>query len=169
MLIVLSGLPGVGKTTIARALAARIGAVHIRIDSIEEALGRSAASVEPMNDAGYVVGYAVAEDKLRLGLTVIADSVNPWPETRDAWAAAAARAGVGAAEVEIICSDRDEHRRRVESRLEAEGGGPSWHDVVTRDYRPWNRGRLVVDTAGRSTADCVTVVQAAFRDAASRS
>jgi predicted kinase len=168
MLIVLSGLPGVGKTTIARALAARIGAVHIRIDSIEDALRQSATSVEPMNDAGYVVGYAVAEDNLRLGLTVIADSVNPWPETRDAWAAAAARAGVGAAEVEIICSDRDEHRRRVELRLHAEGSGPSWHDVVTRDYRPWNRGRLIVDTAGRSTAECVTAVEAAVRDVASR-
>ena len=163
MLIVLSGLPGVGKTTIARALAARIGAVHIRIDSIEEALGRSTASVEPMNDAGYVVGYAVAEDNLRLGLTVIADSVNPWPETRDAWAAAAARAGVGAAEVEIICSDRNEHRRRVESRLLAESGAPTWHDVVARDYRDWSRARLVVDSAGRPVADAVDAIEAAIR------
>jgi len=162
MLIALSGLPGVGKTTIARALAARIGAVHVRIDSIEDALRRSPAHVEPMNDAGYLIGYAIAEDNLGVGLTVIADSVNPWPETRDGMTAAA-RAGVRAAEVEIVCRDRDEHRRRIASRLLIDGNGPSWHDVETRDYRQWNRGRLVVDTAGRSTADCVTAVESAVR------
>jgi predicted kinase len=38
MLVVLSGLPGVGKTTIARELARATGAVHVRIDAIEQAL-----------------------------------------------------------------------------------------------------------------------------------
>lgn len=38
MLLVLSGLPGVGKTTIARELAAAMGAVHVRIDSDSERL-----------------------------------------------------------------------------------------------------------------------------------
>ena len=37
-LIVLSGLPGVGKTTIARELAVVLGATHVRIDSIENSL-----------------------------------------------------------------------------------------------------------------------------------
>jgi len=34
MLIIFGGLPGVGKTTIARKLARHLGAVHVRIDSI---------------------------------------------------------------------------------------------------------------------------------------
>ena len=38
MLIILGGLPGTGKTTIARELARQLGAVHVRIDSIEEAI-----------------------------------------------------------------------------------------------------------------------------------
>ena len=38
MLIIFSGLPGSGKSTIARALAQQLGAVYLRIDTIEQAI-----------------------------------------------------------------------------------------------------------------------------------
>jgi len=41
MLLILSGLPGTGKTTIAHELARRLRAVHVRIDSIEQAIRSS--------------------------------------------------------------------------------------------------------------------------------
>jgi predicted kinase len=146
MLIVFSGLPGVGKTAIARELARTIGAVHLRIDSIEQALRRAGHRVE---GEGYEVAYAVAEDNLRAGRTVIADCVNPWLLTRNAWRSVAERAGVAALEIEVVCSDAAEHRRRVESREPDITGHvlPSWQDVVDRDYHVWDRDRLVVDTA----------------------
>ena len=37
----MGGLPGVGKTTVARAVARRLQAAHVRIDSIETAIARS--------------------------------------------------------------------------------------------------------------------------------
>ncbi|MGW3466431.1 AAA family ATPase, partial [Streptomyces olivaceoviridis] len=76
MLIVMGGLPGTGKTTLARLLAARIGAVHLRVDTIEQAIVRSGLAQHPVGPVGYVVGYALAEEHLRQGLTVIAESVN---------------------------------------------------------------------------------------------
>ena len=39
MLVIFAGLPGVGKTAMARELARQIGATHLRIDSIEQAIG----------------------------------------------------------------------------------------------------------------------------------
>jgi predicted kinase len=106
MLIILGGLPGSGKTTVARALARRLGAVHVRVDTIEQAIRASGDPSIDIGPAGYVVAYGVAEDNLTLGSVVIADSVNPLEITRDAWLAVAARSGVTAVEIEVICSDK---------------------------------------------------------------
>ena len=157
MLIVLGGLPGVGKTTIARELARQIGAVHLRIDSIEEALRASGTARGPMDDSGYQVAYAVAEDNLRVGRTVIADSVNPLPVTRNAWIGVAKKTQSTAIECEIICSDLEVHRRRVDTRTSGAPGAasPAWREVVGWDYRPWDREHVVIDTAHRSVDDSV--------------
>jgi predicted kinase len=154
VLIILAGLPGVGKTTIARDLARRLDAVHVRIDTIEQAL-RDAGITAPLDDAGYRVAYGVAADNLRLGRRVVADSVNPLPVTRDAWLAVARQAGVAAVEVEVVCSDPAEHRRRVETRQPDIAGLrlPGWSEVVGRDYRPWTRSRIVLETAGCGAAE----------------
>ena len=157
MLIVFGGLPGVGKTTIAREAAGAMGAVYLRIDSIEQALRDAGWTVE---GEGYRVAYAAAEDNLRLGHRVVADCVNPWPLTRNEWQAVADRAGVRVVNVEIICSDAGEHRRRVESRpVDIPGHRlPTWSDVLERDYRPWDVERLVIDTARLEVRDCVRTI-----------
>jgi predicted kinase len=158
MLIVLSGLPGTGKTTIARELARTLGAIHVRIDCVEQALRNGGWHVE---GEGYAVAYALAEDNLRLGHVVVADSVNPWPTTRAEWRSVADRAGVPAVDVEIVCSDVDEHRRRVETRKPDISGHslPTWADVIARDYRAWDRDRLIIDTAELDVQRCVQAIQ----------
>jgi predicted kinase len=164
MLIIFGGLPGVGKTTIALELARQIGATYLRIDSIEQAIRDSEVLSGPMNDAGYRVGYAVAGDNLRVGKTVIADSVNPIQLTRDAWVAAAKRAQAVAVEIEVVCSDIGEHRRRVEGRVADIQGArlPTWEEVLHRDYGPWHRDHILIDTARRSVEQSVETIREAL-------
>ncbi|MFC5826671.1 AAA family ATPase [Nonomuraea insulae] len=157
MLIVIGGLPASGKTTLSRLLAGRLGAVHVRIDTIEQAIVRSGLARQPLGPAGYMVGYALTEDHLRQGLTVIAESVNPLRITRDAWREVGVKVGVPVVEVEVVCSDPDEHRRRVTTRsLDIPDlRPPDWQEVVEREYEPWDRDHVVVDTAGRSPEECL--------------
>jgi predicted kinase len=159
MLIVLSGLSGTGKTTIARQLARGLAAVYLRIDSIEHSLRRAGWTVA---SEGYSVAYAIAEDNLRLGRIVVADSVNPWPLTRNEWRAVAERSGVSAMDIEIVCSDADEHRQRVESRVADIEGHilPTWQEVLERDYRPWDSERIVIDTSRLSVELSVRTILA---------
>ena len=157
MLLIFGGLPGVGKTAIATGLAEAIQAVHLRIDSIEQAMRNSGVAV--VGPEGYEVAYAVAKDNLRLGHVVIADSVNPVEATRAAWRNVAQRAGTGCVEIEVVCSDRTEHRRRVETRQPDIPGHrlPTWEQVCDREYEPWE-ARIVVDTAGQVVEVCVAAL-----------
>lgn len=158
----MSGLPGTGKTTIARALAKAIGATHLRIDTIEQTLRN--AGIADITDEGYRVAYALAEDNLRLGRTVIGDSVNPLAITRDAWRAVATRAGAKNIDVEVTCSDSAEHRRRIEMRQPDIAGHklPTWNEVTNREYHAWDRNRLVIDSALETIDHAVQRVTAAL-------
>jgi len=157
MLIVFGGLPGVGKSTIARALAeARPGSVYLRIDTIEQALrDGGVADVGPL---GYAAACAAARDNLRLGRLVIADCVNPLPVTRQAWHAAARDVDAAVLDIEIVCSDAAEHRRRVETRAIDVPGlkRVSWAEVEARDYVPNTDAAARIDTANESIASAVT-------------
>lgn len=156
MLIVLSGLPGTGKTTIARLLARRLPAVHVRVDTIEQALLR-AGFTAPLGPEGYVVAYAVAADNLRLGHRVIADCVNAAQVSRQAWEKVAVECQVGYLPVHLVCSDADEHRRRVsQRRADIEGHVlPSWEQVSASRFDPPASGVLSIDTCACSAEAAV--------------
>jgi hypothetical protein len=93
---------------------------------------------------------------------VIGDSVNPWMLTRNAWRDTGLRAGVRVVEIETICSNAQEHRRRIETRVNDVPGLvlPTWQDVIDRDYHAWDRDHVTVDTAARSVGACVELIRA---------
>ncbi len=162
MFIIFGGLPGTGKSTIARRVADELGAVYLRIDTIEQAIRDAGilATGGEVGPAGYNVAYRIATDNLRAGRTVVADSVNPIGLTRDAFRAVGEEIGAGVLEVEVVCSDATEHRRRVETRSVDVPGlvPPAWQAVVERHYELWDRPHLVIDTGVMSVEESVRQV-----------
>lgn len=162
MLIVFAGLPGTGKTTLAHALADERNAVYLRVDTIEQALCQGRPTAEDIGPAGYLVAYALAKENLRRpGRTVVADAVNPLNVTRDAWREIAAAARCPLLEIGVICSDRDEHRRRIETRpVEEDGSSPlTWQHVLDRYYEAWDRPHRVMDTGKCNPAQALAEIR----------
>lgn len=153
MLIIFGGLPGVGKSTIAKKLCQKLQAVYLRIDSIEQAIKNAkqynANGLDKVIAEGYMTAYAIAKDNLELGLNVVADSVNPIEQTRQDYRDIALKMNKPYLEVALICSVVSQHKKRVETRKSsiAELKLPSWQDVLAKDYENWQTADLTIDTA----------------------
>jgi predicted kinase len=119
--------------------------------------------VEKIGRAGYAVANAVAEDNLKLGFSVIADCVNPIAASRQAWRDVAVRSSALMAEICLVCSDKAEHRRRVEERHPDISGHllPDWKSVTQHDFESWDESdQLVPDTFQLSVTELVSRAEA---------
>jgi predicted kinase len=150
VLAVFAGLPGVGKSTLAAAVAAQLPAAVLAVDTVDFTMQRYGVQEQRPGHAAYGVVAALAEEQLRIGHHVIIDAVNPVRAARDLWTDLADRMAVPLRVVEVICADDAEHRRRVEERYQARDheGIPDWVRVLERrtEYEPYRGPRLVVDS-----------------------
>jgi predicted kinase len=150
-LIVLSGLPGSGKSTVAEGLSRALSVPVLSVDPIEAAMWRGGLAKAQTGIVAYDVAVALAAEHLRLGHSVIADAVNPVEAPRAAWRNLAAKYRAGLKIIECVCADEAVHRRRIETRVRAIAGMPevTWDRVLQRrsEYEAWTDQRLSLDTS----------------------
>jgi predicted kinase len=154
VLYIFSGLPGTGKSALAKNLAKKLNAVYIRIDTIEQGI-RDLCNTN-VQEEGYRLAYRIAEDNLKIGNSVIADQCNPIALTREEWNNTALKNSCMYINIEILCSDETEHKNRVENRkTKIENLRlPTWEEVMKREYEPWTEEHIVIDTANKKIEEC---------------
>lgn len=128
-LLLTCGLPGAGKTTLARELAAERGAVRLTKDEIQRALGSSPWD----RDVGERIEaelWRLAQEILRLGTSVVLD-FGLWARVeRDELRAAARDLCVGV-ELHYLDVPIEELWRRIDARNSA----PPWDsEPITRAH-----------------------------------
>lgn len=166
MLVLMSGLPGVGKSTIASELGRLLPAAVLSVDHIEDAMLR--AGLAPSFETGvaaYEVGAAVAQEQLALGHSVIADAANHLEVGRDIWRRAARAHEALIRVVHVECSDlAHQQRLRQRNRGLSHFPEPTWVEVEQRrpQVEPWSSDVLVVDSAeplDATIAECLTLLR----------
>jgi predicted kinase len=151
--ILIAGVPGVGKTTLAEGLAKRLRAPVLSMDWQLGALTPfrvlTDENVDPLAE---MVVVAPLARQLQLGLDVVLDVTGHQATARDRYRRVAESLGARLVGVECVCSDAMAHRARVAGR---ERGIPGWHPTVPWSHvlrmkglwEPWTEPHLVLDSA----------------------
>jgi predicted kinase len=157
-LIIFSGLPGTGKSTLAEQAARTLNIPVFAKDWLEGALKKhgvisgidSAGQPIPLGYVGYELLSTLARRQLQLDQSVILDSVASTTSIREGWRSLAWEFGARWRVIECICSDESIHRARLASR---QRGIPGWHELdwseverVKSYYAPWDEDHLTVDS-----------------------
>lgn len=150
ILFIFSGLPATGKSTLSKLIAKKFDAVYLRIDTVEQAL-RDLCNFNVQGE-GYRLSYRIASDNLNLKHNVVSDSCNSIDLTRQEWEDVAMNSESIFVNIEVICSDKKEHKKRVETRVNDMKGLrlPTWEEVESREYDSWKSKRIIIDTANKS-------------------
>nr|WP_315456855.1 AAA family ATPase [uncultured Prevotella sp.] len=164
ILFIFSGLPAVGKSTLARFVVKEFGAVYLRIDTIEQGL-KDLCRIN-VEGEGYRLAYRMATDNLQLGNNVVADCCNPIELTRREWEEVAVNNNCRFVNIEVVCSDKTEHKKRAEQRNTevANMKLPVWDDIENREYHEWHKSHIVIETAGKTIKQCQTELKEKVAD-----
>lgn len=148
MLVAMAGLPGTGKSTIGQVLASRLGIPVVSVDPIETAILQAGIdSDQPTGLAAYLVAETLAERVLTTGIGVMVDAVNAVTPARDQWVSLAERVQEPIMFVEVICSDPDLQRSRIEAwRKSMPHIQLTWNAVEQSldDYAEWTGASAAV-------------------------
>jgi aminoglycoside phosphotransferase family enzyme/predicted kinase len=150
MMIVMTGLPGTGKSTVAAALARDLGADVLSTDRIRREAARP-PGFSPADKGGvYERMFARAERRLRAGRSIVLDATFYRERLRASALSVGRKAGTCVFLVEVVCPERIV-RERMDKRLRAarrsRPAGFGVHRIIRRSFEPVRGKHFVLDSA----------------------
>ncbi|MBZ0293217.1 MAG: ATP-binding protein [Anaerolineae bacterium] len=148
-LILFAGMPGSGKTTLARLVARRLEIPIFAKDRVQRVLRDHHLTAENTGD-GYYIILDQADEQLGLGISVILDATFPLDHFRTVASEIAARHTANFCPIYCYCSDDAAWQERMQDRVHyIPGWKPvGWNDVLRMReyYQPWGENAFHVDS-----------------------
>jgi predicted kinase len=149
VLIVLSGLPGTGKSAVADGVASALRLPVLSVDPLESAILRAGiAHGFETGLAAYLVAETLADRFMAVGLDPVIDAVNSVEQARDMWRALARKHRALFRIIECLVSDSTAHAARLAARDRGLAlPEPTGEDVERRrsEWTPWPEPHLTLD------------------------
>lgn len=166
LFITLAGLPGTGKTTLAKALAKTLSLVYLRLDCIEVPFYRYNATSGSKGE-GYAAIVNLARENLNLGLGVIVDTVNPLHLTRKLFRDLAKESNANLLQFELKTNNLPLHKKRIEQRKADIVGHtlPTWNNVLNLEYEEWDENVdgfvtvIFTDNGETAFSECLNTIR----------
>lgn len=143
LLILIAGLPGTGKTTIARIFAAQYGAVHISSDELRHELGLMGHYSPAEKQRVYNELLKRAGNALKSGRNVVVDSTFSNISTRQAFIELAAACHVPVKWVEIRAKETTLRERLSHPRPDSEANFEIY-EKIRDQFEPLPADSLVI-------------------------
>ncbi len=149
-LIMVMGLPGVGKSHCARLLCGRLGAAHVASDELRSRLFIAASYADEENRAVFAAATALVDALLGEGHRVVVDATNLIARNRAGTVDAATRRGIPVTYVRIIASDEDVRGRLAARRAEraprdhSDADEPIYERMRAQSFEPPAEGFLEI-------------------------
>ncbi|CAM3684222.1 AAA family ATPase [Occultella aeris] len=163
VVVIFTGLPGTGKSTMADRTAVHLGAPAFSGDWLMGALQPAAGQLAHLDRDTHLRLYhsllgSLLTRQLLLGQSAVLDCLVT-PGVVEGWRSTATEHGADLRIIECVCSDVALHRSRVEGRVR---GIPGWHEI---DWAHVERMRAEFGVLGGEhlTLDAVVPMDRNFR------
>ncbi len=160
-LIVIGGLPGTGKSTLANALSKKMNVPVFSKDELEAAVARKGlASNKDMNGVGYEIMEALSKRQHENENSAIFDFIASRSRVEELWPNLLENEFKY---IECICSSQEIHKERIDVR---ERNIPGWYELTWKDilsiqnnYQPLKPESLVLDSINDLSANIKLAIE----------
>ena len=168
-LVVVMGLPGVGKSHCARLLCVRLGAAHVASDEVRSRLFIAASYADEENRAVFAAVTALVDGLLGEGHRVVVDATNLVARNRAGTIGVARRRGIPVTYVRVTSSDEDARARLLSRRAgradgdHSEADEPIYERMRRQPFEPPAEGFLELTNGADLAGEIDRIVAAVER------